>query len=73
MLPIECAHVRTGTDGGAGLKPSDKWSVSLCTFHHREQHRIGEKAFEVRYSIDLRALAKEFARRSPQWLKLARM
>ena len=63
--PIECAHVRTGTDGGAGLKPSDKWTISLCAFHHREQHQIGEGAFEQKYALDLRMLAAEFARRSP--------
>jgi hypothetical protein len=71
--PIECAHVRTGTDGGAGLKPSDKWAISLCAFHHREQHRIGEKAFERKHSLDLAALAAEFARRSPHRLKLTHM
>src|SRR5689334_11704491 len=45
-LPIECVHVRTGTDCGAGIKPSDKWFLSLCVFHHREQHHIGEGRFE---------------------------
>ena len=64
-LPIECAHVRTGTDGGVGLKPSDRWTVSLCSTHHAEQHRIGEKQFELRYRLDLRALAAAFAMRSP--------
>lgn len=64
-LPIECAHVRSGTDGGAGLKPSDRWAISLCAQHHREQHRIGEAAFETRYDLDLSALAREFVRRSP--------
>ncbi len=64
-LPIECAHVRRGTDGAKGLKPSDKWSISLCCAHHAEQHRIGEAAFERRYHIDLLELAGEFARRSP--------
>jgi hypothetical protein len=63
--PIECAHVRTGTDGGTGLKPSDRWAISLCRDHHREQHRIGERAFERRYNIDLYELALEFARKSP--------
>jgi len=63
--PIECAHVRHGTDGGAGMKPSDKWTISLCQFHHSEQHRIGEVAFEERYSVNLKRLAIEFARRSP--------
>jgi hypothetical protein len=63
--PIECAHVRIGTDGGAGMKPSDKWVLSLCTSHHREQHRIGEHAFEQLYCLDLKSLASEFAARSP--------
>lgn len=63
--PIECAHVRSGTDGGCALKPSDRWTISLCRAHHAEQHRIGEAAFERRYALDLIALAEVFARRSP--------
>ena len=70
-LPIECAHVRRGTDGGTGLKPSDRWVVSLCAKHHMEQHRIGERAFERKYGLDLFELAEAFARRSPQRPKLA--
>jgi hypothetical protein len=62
---IECAHVRTGTDGATGIRPSDWWTISLCSAHHAEQHRIGEAAFEERYQIDLRALAEQFARASP--------
>jgi hypothetical protein len=62
--------VRKGTDGGQGLKPSDRWAISLCREHHAEQHRIGETAFEKRYGFDLLALAQEFARRSPHWAKL---
>ena len=69
--PIECAHVRAGTDGGMGKKPSDKWTISLCRFHHAEQHRIGERAFEDKYSISMAALAMEFARRSPFRSKLS--
>jgi hypothetical protein len=64
-LPIECAHVRQGTDGGMALKPSDRWAISLCSAHHAEQHRIGEAEFERRYGLDLVAIAGEFARRSP--------
>ena len=64
-LPIECAHVRMGTDGGMGLKPSDKWTISLCHDHHVEQHQIGERAFEERYDLSMKGLAREFARRSP--------
>jgi hypothetical protein len=62
---MECAHVRLGTDGGIGVKPSDWWTVSLCIHHHAEQHLIGEAAFETRYCIDLKALAQLFAARSP--------
>lgn len=64
-LLIECAHIRTGTDGGVGLKPSDCWTISLCRSHHGEQHDIGEPAFETMYGLDLIALALEFARQSP--------
>lgn len=68
--PIECAHVRSGTDGGVSLKPSDRWTVSLCRSHHAEQHAIGEAAFEQRYQIDLVALSEAFARTSPHWKAL---
>lgn len=68
---IECAHVRTGTDGGIGIKPSDCWCISLCREHHREQHAIGETAFETKYDLDLTGLAKQFARQSPHRLKLS--
>lgn len=64
-VPIECAHVRRGTNGGAGLKPSDQWVISLCRFHHAEQHRLGERAFEKKYGVDLVKLASTFTRLSP--------
>ena len=72
---IECAHVRTGTDGGTSLKPHDRWTLPLCgpgfvngeavEGHHREQHRLGEASFEKKYGIDMKEIAKEFAKRSP--------
>lgn len=66
--PIECAHVRSGTNGGTALKPADRWVISLCSRHHAEQHLIGEQAFEEKYQLDLLGLAEEFARRSPHRL-----
>jgi hypothetical protein len=71
MLPVECAHVRTGTDGATGLKPSDSWVISLCRVHHVEQHQLGEAAFEQKHDLDLIAIAKEFAKASPHRFKLA--
>ena len=70
QVPIECAHVRSGSDGGIGLKPSDRWTISLCWLHHQEQHQVGEMFFEKKYGLDLRGLATEFARRSPHRIKL---
>lgn len=65
--PIEAAHVRSGTDGGIGLKPSDCWSISLCAAHHRQQHAIGEPAFEREHGIDMKRLAREFSAASQPW------
>jgi hypothetical protein len=48
---IEAAHVRMGTDGGIGLKPSDSFTVPLCRKHHAEQHR-GEQTFWQKYKQD---------------------
>lgn len=59
--PIRFAHVRDGTDGGEGLKPSSWWGISLCDGHHTRQHNIGEPAFERRYGIRMKRLAMEFA------------
>src|SRR6187401_2659215 len=64
-LPIECAHVRSGTGGGVALKPSDRWCISLCSFHHAEQHRLGETRFATKYDLDLAELSAAFASRSP--------
>ena len=54
--PSECAHIRTGTDGGAGFKPSDRYTVPLCAWCHRlaqrSQHNIGELAFWSALKID---------------------
>jgi hypothetical protein len=67
---IECAHVRTGTDGGTGMKPSDVWCISLCKVCHARQHQIGERAFEAETGINLKALAEAFLKRSPHKQKL---
>jgi hypothetical protein len=50
--PSEAAHVRTGTDGGVGIKPGDRYAVPLCTACHVKQHRIGELTFWSALRID---------------------
>jgi len=50
--PSEPAHVRTGTDGGVGAKPGDRYAVPLCTACHAKQHRIGELTFWSVLRID---------------------
>ena len=64
--PIEAAHVRAGTDPQAlGSKPGDNWTISLCSHHHAEQHRIGEHNFGIEYNLSMKALAEEFWAKSP--------
>lgn len=64
--PIEAAHVRIGGQGGMGFKPPDWCAISLCSFHHSQQHSVGEASFERMYGIDMRMLADEFAEKSPK-------
>lgn len=69
---IEAAHVRSGTDGGLGVKPSDYWTLPLCSDAHRRQHDIGEKQFEREFEINMKDIAKRFAAASPhrfKWLE----
>jgi hypothetical protein len=67
---IECAHVRVGTDGGVGIKPSDKWTVPLCRDCHARQHQIGEESFEKQWGVNLKAVAEALFRASPHRFKL---
>ena len=48
----QAMHVRNKTDGGAGLKPSDKFSLPGCAECHARQHRQGELTFWSGLGID---------------------
>jgi len=64
--PIEAAHVRLGSDGGMGSKPSDFYAVALCGGPdgcHARQHSIGERTFWQ--GKDVQAIMGEFIRTSP--------
>lgn len=61
--PIEVAHVRLGTDGGMGKKPSDFWTLALCRDCHTRQHTQGERTFWQ--GKDPLAICEEFIRTSP--------
>ena len=50
--PSDAAHVRTGTDGGTGMKPGDRYAVPLCAACHARQHRVGELTFWSTLRID---------------------
>ena len=69
---VESAHVRSGTDGGMGKKPSDIWAIPLCWDAHRYQHAIGEARFEREFGIDMKEIAEGLARKSPALRKRAR-
>ena len=58
----EQAHIRAGTDGGMGLRPSDRYSLPLCAGCHRTgpgaQHVVGELAFWAALGVDPYGLAE---------------
>lgn len=66
---MEACHVRSGTDGGMGVKPSDCFTFPACTIHHAEQHRIGEQQFARKYGLNLRQIADQLWTRSPHGKK----
>ncbi len=71
---IEPAHVRLGTDGGTGMRPSDCWVVPLCAGHHAEQHSrkgpaAGEYTFWNKRGIDPKELAMSYWNLSPHGRK----
>ena len=52
------------------MKPSDRWTISLCKDCHANQHRLGEPMFELITGINMRALAEAFVKASPHRGKL---
>jgi len=55
---VEAAHVSYAVPAygklgrGKGAKESDQWAVPLTPDEHREQHRVGEKAYWASVGID---------------------
>ncbi len=66
---IRACHARDdlpGEDsGGMAIKPFDWWTWPGCDAHHTEQHQIGERAFDAKYGVDMRAAAKWLADHTP--------
>jgi hypothetical protein len=73
-MPIEVAHVRMGSGAGTGQKPDDWNTVSLCKYHHAEQHRMGEKSFWQHLAWkDPRELIEAFCAASPKRQEIERV
>lgn len=63
---IEACHIRTGTDGGTGIKPSDYFTVPMTRREHKIQHVRGERAHFATHGVtDPIARALEIAMASP--------
>lgn len=56
-------HLRIGTDGGTGIKPSDCYCIPLSHKAHSELHNQGEKTFLKKYSHILTDNPIEYAER----------
>lgn len=63
--PSDFAHLRSAANSGMGLKPADYYGVPLCRRHHMEQHRVGQRAFEKQYMVNLWQLAEWLATKTP--------
>ena len=61
----EAAHIRIGTDGGMGLKPSDYWATPLCSECHGYQHLAGERTFWTIEGLDPHKEALRLVRLGP--------
>ena len=54
--PNDAAHVKTRGAGG------DKTSlISLCRYHHFQQHTLGIETFAQLHGVDLHAIAAKIA------------
>jgi hypothetical protein len=57
-IETEAAHIRFAdrraakSYTGKQQKPDDRWAIPLCSFHHRQQHNIGEHEFWKHYGLD---------------------
>ena len=54
----QCAHIRKGTSGGMGRKPSDEFCLPLSVAEHARQGEIGERLYWGDRLPDAIALAK---------------
>jgi hypothetical protein len=57
-INTEVAHLRVGSiehgkrSTGMAEKPSDRWVLPLCNWHHRRQHSMPELKFWSEVGID---------------------
>jgi len=57
-IETEAAHIRFAEPKaaksitGIGIKPDDEFVLPLCSYHHHEQHSMGEKRFWAQHYID---------------------
>lgn len=54
-----------------GQRPDDWRTVSLCKFHHAQQHRVGEKTFWK--GFDVEELIAAFIKASPKRAEIERV
>lgn len=66
---IHACHVRSRGAGGRDYGNL----VPMCATHHQEQHSIGQRSFEKRHGVNLKALAAYYqglyeGQSNPPWL-----
>jgi hypothetical protein len=64
---VRACHRRSAANSGTGLKPHSWELYPGCDGHHKEQHDIGQPAFELKYGVSLVQAARECVLTSPDW------
>jgi hypothetical protein len=66
---IEAAHLRRGTDGGTGMKPSDCYAYPCCTWCHKEEHQKGNQTFCDEIDLTREFVLKWYWQTSPHYVE----
>lgn len=57
---MEAAHVDYAGDKGMGTKVSDRFTIPLCSDHHRSQHQWGWESFEANFKFNALLAAQAY-------------
>lgn len=63
---IQAAHLRIGTDGSMGAKPSDYFATPMCGQCHNTSHTVGEVTWWHSVGKEPMTIIEELIKTSPK-------